>query len=173
MPKHLWVKYFLAATVVIVIALFAYHNRPYDFKTPTTEQLAKAFPGQSRDILENSQQFTLYSLDASNVPQEKETFRGWGVLGKTEVSDPKVRRLLIRSLYDSIARGGWQASCFVPHHAIHAVRAGESVDVIICFHCGQVAVVSGGQDATATITHDPPPAFDQVLTQAGIPLGRR
>lgn len=163
----------VAILIIGIVVAARVHHRPYHFRTPTDAQLAQAFPGQSRQILEHSQQFIFYSLDPAFVPQEKETFCGWGVIGKTVITDPKTKHLLIGSLYDSIARGGIMMVCFNPRHAIHAVRNGKSVDIIPCYHCGQVEVYSAGKEGTAALPHEAPPAFDQVLEQAGVPLGER
>jgi hypothetical protein len=131
-----------------------------------------AIPAGTREILDQADEWELYSLfpvqEEKNLP---ERFQGWPVLGKTMVRDVETRRRLREALAEGTKRyQQWfpGAACFFPRHGIHASHGGKSVDLSICFQCGYVYQNDMTEEFRTTST--PQPAFDAVLTNAGIPL---
>jgi hypothetical protein len=128
-------------------------------------------PSQIRQILDEAEEWELYSLFPTQ--EEKglpERFQGWPVLGKTTVRDPETRKRLREALGRGTQRyHQWffGPACFYPRHGIHASHGGKSVDLAICFECSYVYQNSVMEFRT---TDAPQPAFDAVLTNAGIPL---
>jgi hypothetical protein len=146
-------------------------------RTPTNEQFQEVFPGDSRRVLEEAEQFVLLSLDPKRLDRPAEgSFHGYRVVGQTPVSDPR-RKELIVALYDGIAEDASPARCFIPHHGIRAVRGKQTLDLVICFTCSQMHVhVPGASDHEwkwATVAETPMQTFDRALTEAGVPLGER
>jgi hypothetical protein len=62
-------------------------------------------------------------------------FHGYRVLGRAAITDERERYQLVEGFYRSSREGSGEMLCFMPHHALHAVRGGETVDLVICFHC--------------------------------------
>lgn len=101
------------------------------FKMPSQAHLQAAFPRDSRQILEESQQFTLISIKPSigyDKPKAPDYWHGFQVLGQTVITNPQEKTHLIAALYDSMAREDGAAACFNPRHGIRAVRDGKTVD---------------------------------------------
>lgn len=141
-------------------------------KMPTPQRLQAAFPGDARQVFEDSQQFMLLSLDPSDIGnyRGKNSFHGYRIMGQTQVS-PRDKSRLITALYNGIAENqDMVATCFSPHHGIHAVLGTEYVDLVICFSCLQVAIYSNTKQSGTLVSKSPQPTFDSVLKGAGVPL---
>jgi hypothetical protein len=143
-----------------------------------------------KPILDNSQQFILYSLDPSSghelidpddpdanrqaeLIKRKEKFHGFVVLGKTNITNPKVKARLISALYSGIKKDVSYAFCFDPHHGIRVVSGNQKLDLVICFECGKIDVYTNFQSGQAYVDGSPQAIFDQALTSAKISLGKR
>jgi hypothetical protein len=162
-----------AAAVGATYLIWSQAPRPQrSFKMPDATALVKAFPGNSRDILEHSQQFFLISVNPQMVfdPDAQDLFHGFHVIGKTLVTDPVARAGLIAALYDSMATSQGAAACFNPRHGIRAMRNGRVVDIAICFHCGQIQVYADGKQGSGDAAKATQPYFDAALQRAGVPL---
>jgi hypothetical protein len=129
---------------------------------------------QAKSILENATELELHSLEPSTegkVAKEKKTFHGWEVLGKTTVKDAKTRKEMLHALQEK----GNVAKCFDPRHGIRAKHGDRSVDLVICFHCGQIYVFLDGKGdrvATLTVSDRSQPVLDRVLKAAKVPLAK-
>ena len=153
-------------------------HRP--FRTPTQEQLSKAFPNNTRAIFENSEQFIIYSLEpmpADMVLNHKgEVLHGWPVLGKQQVIDAKIKAELIAAYYDGLTDTGFSAACFSPGHAIRTIKNGKSLDLVICFGCSHVKVIEGNTkkpDKYVHIGKYPQSTFDRIFADFGLPRSKR
>ena len=141
-------------------------------KMPTPQRLAKVFPGATQGIFENSQQFTLLSLDSSGIGEYKgkDSFRGYRILGQTQLGSSEKARI-VSTFYNGMAENEDRANaCFSPRHAIHAVQDGKHVDLVICFSCMQVAIYSNNKKSGTVISRSPQATFDAVLKEANVPL---
>jgi hypothetical protein len=129
-------------------------------------------PDAIRDLLTVADHFELLSLDPENgATREPGHFWGWRVLGSVVVG-PGDRDALVSALERGIAEnGGWVAACFIPRHGIRASRGAASVDLVVCFECAQVYIIPDGKwSGSVLVTDSPQPAFDRVLSAAGVPL---
>jgi hypothetical protein len=100
-----------------------------------------------------------------------ESFHGYPVLGKVEVTDPQERKRLVAALKEGTGPEGTQGGCFCPRHAIRAVQKGRTFDYVICFQChGVEEYVDGKRKPSRAFYNSVKPAFDQPLTDAGIPI---
>lgn len=148
---------------------------PRRLHLPTTTEFHKAFPGDAQNILEHGESFVLLSLDpdANPTSDTREVFHDYVVLGRTTITDAATRARLIGYLYDGMDNVRGAAGCFSPRHGIHASRGSESVDAVICFHCGTFGVYYGDHQARSYALRSTQPVFDAVLRQAGVPLPRQ
>ena len=138
--------------------------------------------GRSGSIVTNAalptpDELTIYAIDGLvNEPTEFVTddqlFRGYKVLGKTEISDPAARQQIVKAISDGISESdGTVASCFWPRHGVHVVTDGKAVDYVICYECLQVYVFSPGAGRHMQPTTDKHQAvLTDRLTAAGIQL---
>jgi hypothetical protein len=121
-------------------------------------------------------ELVFYSLagndrDEDIVPQDKEQFHGILVLGKTTIADADKRRKIMKSLAVGIANSsGPKAACFWPRHGIRTVEGGQTIDYVICFECTQFERFVGGEKTLDFIAKFPEAEFDQLLTEAGLPI---
>jgi hypothetical protein len=117
---------------------------------------------------------TLYSLNGEDSlqpdkPWKGETFHGFGVLGKAEVTSPSDRLAILAAVKKGIAQSnGAENLCFWPHHGFSMVQNGKKVDYVICFHCLQLQRFMDGAGKTIPTTSSPAAALDAQLTKAGI-----
>jgi hypothetical protein len=162
------------------LAWFKLSTRP---RTPTSQQLAAAFPDNSSLVFQNSQQFTLLSLDWVSNGHYKgpDSFHGYRILGKTPVSKG-VKAQLITAFYDAMTdTSTTPMACFRPRHGIRAVHKGKAVDLVICFECHLFVVIPSGKDRSKVqwpllgnggnvVSNSAQSAFDRALTDAGVPL---
>lgn len=133
-------------------------------------------------LLDNAETFELYSLDPDWKPgkggklvEGKDGFRGWRVLGKTEVKEKAERRRLTDALrVGAEDNSGMVAGCFIPRHGLRLKGGDKAVDLVICFQCLQVEVCVGGkQEKGFLTTGDPQKQFDAALKLAGVQLPRQ
>src|SRR5262245_44192703 len=129
----------------------------------------------AKAILEQADQFELYSLDPEQTKEKpKDTFHGWKVLGKTTVKEKADRGKLMESLQKGIKdNDGTVAACFNPRHGLKATKGDKTVELVICFECYQVEVWLGENRDSVLVTRSPQPAFDKVLKDAKVPLPKK
>jgi hypothetical protein len=102
-----------------------------------------------------------------DAPPGPDVFEGHRVLARAEVRDPALRRE-IREIVDAgLAKGGTQAKCFNPRHAIHATNPGHVVDVLVCFECSSAEIDEDGQ-ADLRPFGDVAARLDQAFATAGV-----
>jgi hypothetical protein len=137
-----------------------------------------AFPPETRRVLDEPDRFTLFSIEGEDeiLPHVTEqSFHGFNILGKTEITDVEERRSLVKALDDGISKvTHGLALCFAPRHGITVVQGDTRFDLVICFECSQIHVLdSNGRHVFRTNTTDDPAAlFNRVLESAQIPLAR-
>jgi hypothetical protein len=114
--------------------------------------VAKALPGNYRDVLENADKFELLTLACPNedLPQGFDGSETVGpryrIVDRREIDDPELRLTLVNAFYEAV-RGGEDnvgTACFEPHHGIRATKGGETVTVLVCFMCHNFYVLPDG-----------------------------
>jgi hypothetical protein len=132
-------------------------------------------PDSALTILREADQFELLSLDPlakeSHQPadqqNQKATFHGWKILGKTVLTAPK-RKRVVRALLRGMANSTGAYKCFEPRHGIHATKSNASVDLMICFECEDIKLV--GRDMMFMTDRTPEKVFNEILADAHIPI---
>ena len=144
----------------------------------TAIRLAKGgLPEEAEAIFDKADRVELYSLEPE--PDEKAAkdpkavyFRGWLVLGKAILKGDKERKPLAEALDLAIGRGR-VAKCFDPRHGIRATKGRKTVDVVICFRCGQAYFYYDPKKedlTTVKVVKGMQPVLDEILKAAGVPL---
>ncbi|HEY7372669.1 MAG TPA: hypothetical protein VIF57_10955 [Polyangia bacterium] len=133
----------LVFALLMLPALGGCHRSRYpEGRDPTVrERLPKKFP---IDVLEQADRLEVLALD------EPDRFTGRlatnpnvSVRAAVDVESPAQRERLIRTLYRSIHDATLMALCFHPHHAIRARRGADTIEIVVCFSCLQIAVPDG------------------------------
>lgn len=130
-----------------------------------------SLPSSAVGILESAEQFQIYRLEpyGAEPPKPGETvFHDHVILGQADVKDSATKEKITSIVNRGIRQGGTQAKCFNPRHGIHAVRAGKTVDLVICYECSAVEVGENGQWSTL-VTGDVQSDLDAAFKAAGIP----
>jgi hypothetical protein len=142
--------------------------------------------GPPSPLPDDPDRLILYSLDGRHPEPDEdrlaeakpkaEYLYHFPVLGKLEVTDARQRREILAAVRRAIRNPDKAAACFFPRHAVRAVKGGETVDVVLCFECGNYAVYRGGATEwqnTSPLGHDGESLFDKILTGAGVPLAKK
>ena len=113
-----------------------------------------------------------YELISLNPHEENGDYYLHAILGRTTISDPQTRLRINAALQAGVRQNkSGMAICFYPRHAIRVTSGGVVTDVVICFQCDQIQVFRNGQRIeTFAVDDSPEPVFDDVLTNAGVPL---
>lgn len=176
MRKNIIVSLCLAITVISTYWFFkprVLESFDIPQNKPSDAELSKAFPGDSRNILENSETFTLYSIDPYPGREGPNRFQDYAVIGQTTIQDPEIKRNLIAYLYSGMADANLHAACFNPHHAIRATKGNKIVDMLICFSCSGIEIYYGQAKGQTFTSNAPRAYFDSVLKKYNVPLDGR
>ena len=152
-------------------------GQPHALAVPTSTQWKAAFPTNANSVLDAAPKITLFSLYSRGLQTEYDElgphpFHGFKVLGQTELRGQDKRQLLAH-FYDAVAqRNKFRAACFAPHHGLRVQRNGKTVDLVICFTCGQFETHGLGPKTNAIIAKEGRAYFDAVLRQAKVPVQR-
>jgi hypothetical protein len=143
------------------------------------EVLGESMPERAEAILVKADRIHLYSLEPEPTREQAKaagaTFiDGFLVLGKTEIKDKETLRRVREGLEGSVGMGR-KAKCFDPRHAIRATAGEQTVQVVICFRCGQAYFSFEGEKGPS-----PKPSIgrwmqadlDKILEAAKVPLAK-
>lgn len=135
----------------------------------TMAEIQRAFPAGSYQTFLNSNKLTLYRLEPESQSNGSERFRGFSVLGKTEIDTVPHQKELKAAFITEMATAK-SAGCFNPSHGLRAVADdGKMVDVVISFECGKFQVYSGDAQGEGSIKAESLKVpFNQILRNAGI-----
>ena len=131
--------------------------------------LAEDLAPDVRTALHGADRVELLSLEPTKDSSQS-AFHGWKVLGSTVVTDPST---LAAALDKGMAEAYAIAGCWSPRHGIRINRGSSVMDLVICFHCQQIAAyVDGEAVAGAATTKSPQRVLDAILKKAGVRLAR-
>jgi hypothetical protein len=145
---------------------------------PSAAPLKQVWPEQVKDILSNTDELELISLDPSKEGQyQVSNLFGWRILGKTKYKRSEDSGKALLSAWEkAISNEGRGAKCFWPRHAIHAEHNNKTVDLLLCFECQWVYVYLDGKRTGWTkfrIDKSIEPQFDKLLKDANVPLAKK
>jgi hypothetical protein len=174
-------------TILIFPILIGLFNAQAIFasETNSASPQSASLPAEVENLLTNADEFTLFSInpDPDFNHQLTNTFQGHAILGQLNIKSVETRTKLIAVLDDGIAQvakieaGGmyWSANCFNPRHGIRAIKGDTSVELLICFECGQMQIHSNdgrNWDFGLPIAegNGSQNVFNGILKQGGVPL---
>ena len=139
------------------------------------EALNRALLTTIWDVLRQPDQLELLSLShrrhEDDGPPER-LFHGYRVLGRASIDDVAQRRQIVSAFYQSAREGDGEMLCFMPHHALHAVRGSAVVDIVICFHCLLYEVFDGQERPFAELSTLAAPLYERVVREHHLPVER-
>lgn len=104
-----------------------------------------AIPGSARDVLDHADTFEIYALEPYGAADGEGSFQGHPVLGSAKVTDPAAQQRILDIIDSGMGKWATQAKCFNPRHGVHAVRAGRTVDITICYQCSNIVIAEGSE----------------------------
>jgi hypothetical protein len=128
-------------------------------------------PATAANVIENADQLEVMLL----IPhagmadaKEGQNFHGHMVTDRAVVSDPAARQRIIDIIERGVRTGFTQAKCFQPHHGVHAVRFGQTVDLVICYECSNIEIHEGGVERPMIATGNVQADLDAELAKIGV-----
>ncbi len=164
----------------VAASLFAVYGRVKSsaLGMPSAAKFARAFPDDSRQVLESCDRLTLYSLDpgpafrSDGMPFQG-GFHDFPILGRVDIPANK-RVELLAQLYNGldVPNNFTLAACFNPRHGVRAEKGNRYADLVICFSCSQMQVYTDKRkgEQTTGIMSEPVADFNRRLTEAGAKL---
>jgi hypothetical protein len=131
----------------------------------TMAEIQRAFPADSYQVYQKGDKVTLYALKPETAA---ENFRGYGVVGKTEIQNiqhqTELKVAFIRGMGQAVSK-----DCFNPRHGLRVEANEKTVDLVISFECGKFAVLMDDQKGEGAVSAaDLESPFNQILKNAGI-----
>jgi len=127
------------------------------------------------DVLRQPDRLEMLSLSHRRRPDdgpEERLFHGYRVLGRASIDDVAQRRQIVSAFYQSAREGDGEMLCFMPHHALHAVRGNAVVDIVICFHCRLYEVFDGQERPFAELSTLAQALYERVVREHHLPVER-
>jgi hypothetical protein len=164
----MWRKALLlgACVVVVGIAAFAWHR------------------ARGVVVPDDPDEVTLFSIDGMSQrnpldrdkPTDKELLYEFPVLGRVSITDPELQRRVVTAVKQDLnSSKGDRYLCFFPRHVLRVVKAGRTIDFVICFQCNDYHVYVDGEPAkarTRSVDTSSQELLNKILTDAGVPLAR-
>ncbi len=151
------VNILLSAAVIISLLITAVIFWNY-LRQPDAEQIAQVFPNNSYQIFNRGEKITLYSLEPKESIDGNETFHGYKILKETLIDSSSKQFLLKRSLTNGMI-GSHGAACFNPRHGLRIVDGEKTVDIVICFECGNFVTHYDGKTGEGSVESIPAEFF--------------
>jgi hypothetical protein len=167
----------LASLVLLAIICFWIYAE-FIWISPGFDRSKNIISANIFNVLTNSENFTLYSIEGSDIGENKEwkgeVFHGFPVLGKTEIKNTANRLELVSSLGKSVKDSrGIVASCFMPRHGIRSIQGTNLVDVVICFKCLSIEIYTSSTNTISKellITSSAQSVFERAVKSANLPV---
>jgi len=146
-------------------------------------QAMRRVPDNLIGIPDDPDEVILFSIDGANTDEEpekqvrpkgEELLYEYPILCRVIVTDPSQRQLVIALVKEDI-QIGWpaEAKCFFPRHVLRVVKAGSTVDLVICFQCHKCEMHKNGDSdggLMQTFGERSLTLLNKILKDAGVPI---
>ena len=106
-------------------------------------------PDREAGIFQEAEIWTLFATNPSTPKEEvieEQSFRGYAVLGRANLSDPAAKRELVESFNAGLfERDGVVPGCFMPRHALRAETESGRAELLICYQCRRIWIFGDGE----------------------------
>lgn len=134
------------------------------------------FPTAALDALANDSGAVFYSIEPESQfedNEDKETFHGYVVLGKTILADRADRDAMVHAIATA-AYGAWdEFACFNPRHGFRATTAEGTYDFLLCFACGAAYTYLPDGSRHKVLILGTGDSFNRLLSKNGIQLAKK
>lgn len=133
--------------------------------------LDESLPPKAREILEKAERFEI--LAEVETPQFKDGSMNFEPNRIAVITGEDDKKAILEAFYSDAATDEPPASCYLPHHKIRAVYAGQTVEVEICFECSRFTVASQFGKFAGTLKRDDPKSeeiFNRIVETKGVEL---
>ena len=121
------------------------------------------------EIIESHNSIEFYTLEPSTKLDSGNSFHGFPVLDKKQLTEEKHVATIVNNLYESINKNeGLIAECFFPRHGLKIKNKNEEIDLVICFQCSHMRVYA--KEETTVLIEGGNKVFDQVARQLNMTL---
>jgi hypothetical protein len=97
------------------------------------------FPARAAALLRNADTLQVLRLMPEQDERSTNAFHGYPIQD-TVIVEATAQKAFVEAIVAGVAPTSTLHPCFLPHHGIHAVSEGESVDLIICLLCSRTQV---------------------------------
>lgn len=136
-----------------------------------------ALPADTRKLLDKADTVELLSLDPTPLGDKekvKQSFHGYKVLGKVDLTKKADKEKLLKAFYKGIDDSdGSVAGCFIPRHGIRAKVDGKTIEIVVCFQCHSMQVYIGDKRTSVLTDRSPAATFNKILKDAKVPLPKQ
>ncbi len=143
------------------------------FRWERKRRIGAAFPLEVKLVLDKSEKFYIYSLQAERLPasdlKTMPNFHGYPISGQTRIRPTPQRTDLIAALWGGLGRRD-QAMCFEPRYGVRAVRGSKTVDLLIGFGCEQLEIYDDRGMHWITVSASAQGVFNRTLAEYDVPL---
>jgi hypothetical protein len=115
--------------------------------------LNKSLPPEIREILEKAERFEVLAEVKGQDNRDDEGMR-FEPNRIVKITDENEKKEVLEALYVDAATDEPPATCYLPHHAIHANHQGKTVEVEICFNCSRFLVKSESGEFEGTLVRE-------------------
>ncbi len=170
-------KYFVIAAIMCVVFSIWRWRKIQEriepaIQPPTADSWKQLFPADSRQVFEKSDHMTLYAVGLMPEHGASNTFHDYPIIGRTEITQLKMRRDIVAYLYHGVETYRWASACFKPRHAIRASQGKKTVDLLICFDCSGIQLWYGDKEGNGHTSKMPQSFYDETLVKAGVILAQ-
>lgn len=111
-------------------------NLPEDLTKEQKQKLDERIPPNVREILDEADEINIYY----SIEEDKMKLRVWtfekSLNAKAKVSDPALKKQLLDSFYYDASSNFNGNACFSPRHRMAAKYKTKTVEMDICYECG-------------------------------------
>ena len=136
-------------------------------------RLDERLPKKVRRILEQAEKIEMFEIAGymearppKSEQNQPERFQDFRIKKKVTITDASLKQQILDGLFYAASTSDSGAMCFSPAHGVRATYKGESVDLVICFMCGNFRGESSVGRVGGAISKAPKELFEQVLANA-------
>ncbi len=149
---------FLVSTISITAFAFWFFS-----SHPTEEQITEAFPSNSYQTFSNGKKLTLYSIEPFKKFENSEKFLNYSVISKSEIHDGSFQKFLKHAFLNDASTTLQGAACFNPRHGLRISDGSETLDILICYECGNFATIFGDKKGEGNLIGTSKALLDNAL----------
>ena len=138
-----------------------------------TRRLDERLPKKGRRLLKQAEKIEMLEIAGymearppKSEQYQPERFQGFRIKKKVTITDSSLKQQILDGLNFAASTSDSGAMCFAPAYEVRATYKGDSVDLVVCFMCGNFRGESSFGGVGGAISKAPKEFFDQILANA-------